>query len=185
MVKVAAWRYGVLLGGAVLLAVTDFVLAPRTDPHAAQGRGYGHRVTTPQGPGHDASRGFPRVAFNFRHFFHWWLAYPPQCRAAPGKLLSSDGNSLTTNLAGHLGGSFALSLAGVFLAPRPAIILILGTGVNIFHEYVAEGQYADPSFVDLWLDQLGLALAVLLFVALRRRARVSGNNVSMNRPTTR
>jgi len=172
------WRYGVLVAGVVILAAADFVLAPRTDPHAAQGHGYGHRATTPEAPGDDALRGFPRVAFNFRHFCHWWLAFPPHARAKPAKLLSSDGNRWTHNLAGHFGGSLVLSLAALFLVPRPVLILLLGTGMNIFHEYVAEGQYVDPSFVDLWLDQLGLFLAVVFFIGgrwRRSRACVSGN----------
>ena len=118
------------------------------------------------------------MAFNFRHFCHWWLACPPHVKAKPAKLLSSDGNRLSTNLAGHFGGSLVLSLAALFLVPRPVLILLLGSGMNIFHEYVAEGQYVDPSFVDLWLDQLGLFLAVAFFVCWRWRRpppRVSGN----------
>lgn len=176
MKKTARWRL-VLFGGVVLaLAVLDFAVAPLTDPHAASGAGYGHRPSSPAGPDSGALRGYLRVRYNFRHFTHWWCAHPGW-RGGWRGVVSSDGNSALTNLGGHLGGSFLLSLAGLWLVPWPWLILAAGTALNIFHELVAEGQYVDPSFVDLWLDQAGLLLALGLFALLRRwpARAVSGN----------
>ena len=51
-----------------------------------------------------------------------------------------------------------------------------GTALNIFHEYVAEGQYVGPSFIDLWLNQIGLLLAMLGYFLTRRRREPDGAN---------
>jgi len=53
----------------------------------------------------------------------------------------------------------------------PLFVGALGTGMNVFHEYVAEGQYCDPSFIDLWLGQVGLLAGIALFIYLQRGSR--------------
>ena len=161
-------RYAVLFAGLLLFAAADFVVAPLTD--SLSGRGYAHRVTglDASDPDYGALRGYRRVKFNFRHFFHWWVAWPSGADADPVRLLSSDGNSVFHNLVGHFGGSLAASLLGMLIVPRALLIIALGTLMNVFHEYVAEGRYVDPSFVDLWLDQLGLFLAIAVFVLVVR-----------------
>jgi hypothetical protein len=46
-------------------------------------------------------------------------------------------------------------------------VFIGANAMNIWHEYVAEGLYCDPSWVDLWLDSAGIATAMGLWFVLR------------------
>ena len=171
-------RYAILFAGFLGIALADLVGAPLIDRHAAAGKGYGHHAGVPgrATPGFKALRGPWRVWFNFRHALHWWTAWPARAGAHPVKLLTSDGNSMATNLAGHFGGSFVLALLALVLVPRPWLIAALGTVMNVFHEYVAEGRYCDPSFIDLWLDEFGLALAIGCFMFVRWRAMRKGGD---------
>lgn len=163
-------RYAILAVGMLALVAADFLLAPMTDPHSAGGNGYAHR--TPgidrESPDYDALRGYRRVVFNFRHWLYWWTPKASVSGSGLRSLLASDGNSARHNLVGHFGVSFVLALLAIAYVPRAGFVIALGTFMNVFHEYIAEGQYVDPSFVDLWLDQLGLFLATVLFLCYRR-----------------
>jgi len=151
------WRLTILIGGSLLLCASDFVLSPLTDPHAAAGRGYGHHVEAldPSDPHYGELRGWKRVRLNFRHFHIFWTHYPPNRQGGFRGFIASDGNSFANNFCGHFLGSIVLSALGLWLSHSLLWVFVCGTAVNIFHEYVAEGQYVDPSFIDLWLDQLG------------------------------
>lgn len=147
------------------------------DPHAARGLGYRHQVEglDTSHPDYAVHRGWPRVRFNLVHFFTFWTVWPDVRGQGLSGLLGSDGNSASSNLLGHFGGSAALSIAGLCIAPSRTAVASCGTAVNVFHEFVAEGQYVDPSFIDLWLDQLGLFTALALSAGIgmwRRRAAV-------------
>jgi len=163
-------RYAAFVAVCLVASAADFVIAPATDRRAAGGRGYGHHARVPyrNDPAYGALRGHRRVMFNFRHFCHWWTAWPAGTGLSPMALVTSDGNVFTTNFFGHFVVSFVLCLLGLVVVRRILPVAVAGTAINIFHEYVSEGQYADPSFIDLWLDQLGLLLAVIVFVAVRR-----------------
>jgi len=165
-------------------AVADLFIAPMTDARARQGDGYAHSAhgLDPDTPGYVSLRGGRRVLFNFRNFFHWWLARPRQAGPGLRRLLAGDGNSAAHNFIGHFCVSLALALLGLALFPRPLPVAVCGTFLNIFHEYIAEGRYVDPSFVDLWLDQFGLALAVIAFILVRRLMR-SGKAKAPQRET--
>jgi len=166
-------RYATLVGVWLVLAVSDFFIMPLVDPYARHGSGYEHHDPARYrgDPECGAMRGYRRVIFTFRHFPDWWLAWPSHAGVSPVKLLVSDGNSMVTNLFGHLGVSLILSLIAMFLVPMPLFVGALGTGMNVFHEYVAEGQYCDPSFIDLWLGQVGLLAGIALFIYLQRGSR--------------
>jgi len=86
---------------------------------------------------------------------------------------ASDGNSFANNFCWHFIGSLALSALGLWLSRSLPWVFVCGTVVNVFHEYVAEGQYVDPSFIDLWLDQLGLLLAMLGYFLIRHRGAIT------------
>lgn len=168
--RVARWRWLVLAISVVLLASADVHLVRRTDAVPARGAGYAHHSAEPcltVDPDYSVLFGAHRVRFNFRHFAVWWINWPAGVGTDLRAILSSDGNHLSQNLVGHLIGSMILVLLALWLVPRPLFIAALGTLINVFHEYVAEGWYADPSFVDLWLDQLGLVLALILWIGLR------------------
>ncbi len=167
-------RYAVLIVLVIAMAIADFFIMPLCDPLAAQQKGYRHHNTvldTTADNYYWTFRGFGRVIFNFRHFLHWWTAWPASKGLSLTKLLVSDGNSIFTNVFGHFVLSFILAFIAIYLVPKPVLVCTLGTLMNIFHEYVAEGQYVDPSFIDLWLDQIGLILAIILFICIHRNGR--------------
>jgi len=162
-------RYAILAVGMLTLVAADFLLAPMTDPLAARGNGYAHR--TPgigrEKPEYNALRGYRRVVFNFRHWLYWWTPKTSVSGSRLRSFLAGDGNSALHNLVGHLFVIFMLALLAIWYVPRAGLVIAFGTFMNVFHEYIAEGQYVDPSFVDLWLDQLGLFLATVLFLCVR------------------
>jgi len=172
-------RYVVFFILFAVLVIADFFIMPAGDSYAAKGKGYrhGNTVLDTTDPYYQTLRGPGRVIFNFRNFLHWWTACPSGVGMSPIKILESDGNSIVQNVIGHFVLSFILSLIAVLLVPRPILICLLGTFMNIFHEYVSEGQYVDPSFVDLWLDQLGLFFAIILFLCIQwcRREYIGEN----------
>lgn len=85
--------------------------------------------------------------------------------------LAGDGNPMASNLAWHLGGALALALLGLALSRNLPAVLVAGTAFNIWHEYVSEGRYVDPSCIDLWFGQTALAVAAALWLAMRGRRR--------------
>jgi len=167
------WRLYVLVAGSLLICALDFVVAPRTDARAAAGEGYGHHVPglDAEDPDYGELRGWRRVWFNFRHFHLFWVQRPPNSQGGLTGLLASDGNSFANNFCWHFLGSLVLSALGLWLSRSLPWVFVCGTVVNVFHEYVAEGQYVDPSFIDLWLDQVGLLLAMLGYFFIGRRRR--------------
>jgi hypothetical protein len=153
-------------------AVIDFVYIGGVDPITKEGRGYNHRVLAGQWAGAfetENAGGWNRVVFNFRHFFKWWVVLPKTSKPSVKLLLTCDGNGLLENLGGHLGGSTILVLLALWLFGSIPLSVLAGTAINIFHEYVAEGNYCDPSLVDLWLDQAGILLAVAFYGMITSR----------------
>ena len=163
-------RYLFLITGFLVVAIIDFFCVPLTDIYPTERKGYQHSTGAfSTDPYYDVLYGSGRVVFNFRHFGHWWTAWPLSKGLSPMKLVVSDGNSMVQNVGGHFVLSFILSLIAIFLVPRPVLVCALGTFMNIFHEYITEGHYCDPSFIDLWLSQLGLVLAIAFWLCAKRR----------------
>lgn len=152
----------------VVIIILDFIVMPLTDSSARSGRGYKHHSLTmgATDPDYYELRGYHRVIFNFKHFFHWWIAWPENCGLSPVKLLGSDGNSALQNFFGHFVLGTILTLLFIWFIPQPVTIFILGSLVNIFHEYIGEGQYVDPSFIDLWLGQLAILSGIICYYCL-------------------
>ena len=169
----AGWRGGlrrrrvVFFACLLLLTAVDFLAAPRLDDVARRGEGYAHRSSVPSDNDAwaDARYGRRRVLFNFRHFGFWWRDGPRHAGWSAADLLRSDGNSVWVNLGGHFGGAVALAMLGMAILPQARLVLAAGTVGNILHEYVVEGMYCDPSFVDLWLNQAGVIVGIGLFLA--------------------
>lgn len=155
---------------AMTFAAVDYINVSGCNPVIKNGRGYSHcefaRLWTGAAET-DNICGWNRVGFNFRHFFKWWFILPRAKTAGIKQLLTSDGNYIETNLIGHLGGSALLVLIALFLSGSVPTVVAAGTAINIFHEYVAEGRFCDPSFMDLWLDQIGILLAIAVYQTLR------------------
>lgn len=150
----------------VAFAVIDFFCIARIDPITSEGRAYGHQEFAKSwagAPETESVSGHDRVAFNFRHFFKWWVVPRPAGQPGLIPILTSDGNGLVENLGAHLGGSTVLVFAGLWLSGSIPGVAAAATAMNVFHEYAAEGSYCDPSFVDLWLDQAGIFLAVMIY----------------------
>lgn len=157
-----------------MFAVFDFSTIARVDPITKERRGYGHRELAKQWPGAfetENAYGWSRVGFNFRNIFKWWVVPPKTAKPGIAPQLAGDGNSLAYNLAGHFGGSVLLVLVALWLFRSVPLIMIVGTAVNIFHEYIAEGYYGDPSFIDLWLDQAGILFAVAVYRIITLKTR--------------
>jgi len=151
----------------LVVLVFDLIWCPLTDKVPRHGKGYGsHRRS--EGVAPPVRFGLKRVIHNFRHFTVYWR--PPR-KAGRGAgvpaFLTADGNSVWTNLGGHFGLSVLLCLTFLSLGARWTWVLAGATLVNVWHEYVSEGLYCDPSYVDLWLDQAGILLALGLFAARR------------------
>ena len=152
------------------LALGDLLFSPLTDPVARRMRAYRSRYA-PDVPGGTAF-GTVRVLRNFRLFFRFWAPPPGVPRSwRPRDVLTADGNSVVENLAGHFGLAVLMVLSAIALGVPVPDVLIAGTLINVWHEYVAEGLYCDPSWIDLWLDQAGLFTAVAAGAYLRRRRR--------------
>lgn len=163
-------------GIVVLIAAADLVVSPLTDPRARRGRAYASRYP----PDEAVARAFgpERVARNVRLFGAFWKP-PPGLRLRGGlwKILAADSNPAWTNLLGHFGLAVALGVIALCLEVPVIAVLTAGTLINVWHEYVSEGMYCDPSWIDLWLDQCGLVAAVVVWRVLawvgRRRRRSS------------
>jgi len=148
-----------------LILLGDFFIVNLTDIVARSKIGYsfdypdtlaGQWQNTPQ-------YGLQRIAYNFNHFALFWTKTPNNIQIKSFyQLMTVDGNSFWMNLS-HLilFFIFALLLMRLFKLSWWQV-LIIGIVVNIFHEYIAEGIYADPSFIDLWLDSLGTILGILV-----------------------
>ncbi len=150
----------------LLFAVFDYFHIAGIDSITKSGAGYGHQEFVkpwPGAAGTDKASGWDRAVFNFRHFFKWWAVFPPNRRGGIEGALTSDGNGLLNNLGGHLLGSAVLVFVALLFFRSIPLVVIAGTAMNIFHEYIAEGRFCDPSPVDLWLDQIGIMIAVALY----------------------
>ena len=176
------WRLATLFSCSLILCLLDFYGAPLTDPHAQAGNGYRHHVEGLDRSNSDfeVMRGWRRVRLNFKHFFLFWLDFPTNWKGSFVGLVTSDGNSFANNFYGHFIGSVIFSAAGLWLSRSLLWVGICGTLVNICHEYVAEGQYVDPSFIDLWLDQFGLFLAMggfalIQLIAIRKTSKTDSD----------
>lgn len=107
--------------------------------------------------------GSKRIAYNFDHFCLFWLKMPEQSNIHSfHQLITQDGNPLWMNLS-HFACFFLFTLFLIwwFKLKRWQAILF-GFLINIFHEYIAEGIYVDPSFIDLWLDTAGILFGILI-----------------------
>jgi hypothetical protein len=152
----------------------DLVHIAGIDPITKTGRGYGHHELARHWQGASGTEnafGWSRIGFNFRHFFKWWIVIPQTRGGGLKGVLTSDGNGLFENLGGHFAGSAILVFLALWLSGSIPWTVLAGTAINIFHEYVAEGSYCDPSFVDLWLDQAGILLAVAVYGIISMQIR--------------
>ena len=167
------------IGLFLLFTVFDYVHIAGIDSITKENRGYGHQQIAKQWEGAaetENARGWDRVGFNFRHFFKWWVILPQTKGSGIKRVLTSDGNGLLNNLGGHFLGGTLLVLIALWLSRSVPLVTIAGTAINLFHEYVAEGRFCDPSLVDLWLDQAGIFLAVVLYKIITMK--IHGNRFS-------
>ncbi len=155
----------------ITLLLIDFFIIGRLDPVCRKGQGYGFGYYL----GKEEQRmihyqyGFERIKYNFRNFFQFW-AGPTFGRRyySLKEFLTLDGNSLIWNVS-HFLCFFIFSLILLlFFKLNPLSVFLIGLLVNIFHEYIAEGIYVDPSFNDLWLDLLGTLSGILIGIIFGR-----------------
>lgn len=166
----------ILLVILLLILLGDFFIVSRTDAAARSKIGYGFDYpdtlvgqwqNTPQ-------YGLQRLAYNFGHFSLFWTKTPNNIQIKSFyQLMTVDGNPLWMNLS-HLilFFIFAILLMRLFKLSWWQVLLI-GIIVNIFHEYVAEGIYVDPSFIDLWLDSLGTIVGIIFAVIFFKKGQAA------------
>lgn len=113
-----------------------------------------------------------RVKHNFKHFFRYWVSAPANVKIKSFQnFITLDGNPWYENIFGHLiifslfGFLYSLIGAGAFNT------FLTGTIINIAHEYIVEGMYCDPSFVDLWLDTIGLLSGIIIYQIFKKTVR--------------
>jgi len=152
----------------VCLLLIDFFVIGKIDYLSKQEIGYGYQYPLGSNEQHLLYQryGWPRIIYNFSNFFQFWQAPPP------GRIFSNlieflyldvPPSTFLFNIFHFFAFLiFALILLRFFCLPIWAVFLI-GMFFNIFHEYIAEGIYIDPSLPDLWIDTIGLLTGILIF----------------------
>lgn len=113
--------------------------------------------------------GLKRIGYNFGHFGLFWL------KMSEGavnnnfyQFFTQDGNPLWMNKA-HLICFFLFTLILLWwFRIKWWLAFLIGFFINVFHEYVAEGIYVDPSFIDLWIDLVGIILGLFIGLVVLR-----------------
>ena len=157
-------RYILLVWIIIALTLLDFLVSCHSDQFCLEGRSY--KSTYSPEP---MQWGLNRIAYNFRHFISFWEKPSPDRELYSLKdLFESDSNSVFQNLT-HFFLFLIFSVAGTCLGFGALVIFLAGTVFNIIHEYIVEGCYVDPSFIDLWLGQLGIHFGLLIYLAARNK----------------
>ncbi len=152
----------------VILLLVDFFVIGKIDKLSRQKIGYGFNYPLGAKEQHLLYQryGWQRIIYNFSHFFQFWLSPPPgKSFKNLNEFLHLDipPSTLTFNIL-HLFAFLFFSLILLYFFRLPIwLVFLIGIFFNIFHEYVAEGIYIDPSFNDLWTNLLGIIFGLLLF----------------------
>lgn len=153
----------------IFLLLIDFFIIGKVDPVSHNQIGYGYQYPLGQNEQHLIHQryGWPRIVYNFSNFFQFWQS-PPPGRSFSNLIeflhLDVPPSSVLFNILHFFAFAFfAIFLLVFFRLPIWAVFLI-GMFFNIFHEYVAEGIYVDPSFPDLWIDTIGLLVGILTYL---------------------
>jgi hypothetical protein len=146
----------------------DFFIISRYDPVCWNKQGYGfgkigkQTENTPE-----VKFGWERVGYNFKNFSVFWQKSLTNSYHNLKEFLVLDGNSIWNNLF-HFSFFIGFTLILLFYFDFSLLnTFLIGNFLSIFHEYVAEGICVNPSFVDLWIDLLGIFFGILIFVLLK------------------
>lgn len=149
------------------LLLIDFFVIGKIDPISREGLGYGFGYFLGPKEQHLLYQkyGWPRIVYNFSHFFQFWLS-PPVGKSFKNIkeffYLDIPPSTIFFNILHFFAFLFfALILLILFHLPIWQVFFIC-LFFNIFHEYIAEGIYLDPSFNDLWTNLLGTLFGILL-----------------------
>lgn len=157
----------ILLLFLIILLLIDFFLIGRIDPisRAGQGYGFGYYLKEKEQKMIYHQYGWERIKYNFRNFFQFWREPPLGKKYSNLKeflLLDVPPSKLLFNIL-HFFAFLIFTLLLFYFFHLPVwLVFLIGMFFNIFHEYVAEGIYLDPSFNDLWTNTLGLLVGLLL-----------------------
>lgn len=162
------------------LLLIDFFVIGRIDKISREQIGYGYHY--PIGANEQnllyQRYGWPRIDYNFSHFFQFWQN-PPPGRTFHNLIeflqLDIPPSTVLFNILHFFAFAiFAILLLCSFRLPIWLVFLI-GIFFNIFHEYISEGIYLDPSFNDLWVDTMGLLIGLLIWVSFFGKYRLRGS----------
>lgn len=146
----------------------DFFIVSRYDPVCWNKQGYGFGQIEKQTKNiPEVKFGWSRVGYNFENFNVWWQKSFTSKYHNLKEFLTLDGNSIWNNLFHFL---FFIGFTLILLFYFNFSLLntfLISNFLSIFHEYVAEGICVNPSFIDLWLDLLGILFGILIFALLK------------------
>lgn len=153
----------------ISLLLIDFFVIGKIDPASNQKTGYGYYY--PLGVNEQSLSyqhyGGTRIAYNFSHFFQFWQN-PPPGRTFHNLIeflhLDVPPSSVFFNILHFFAFAIFAILLLYFLRLPIWLVFLIGVFFNIFHEYISEGIYMDPSFNDLWTDSLGLLVGMLIYI---------------------
>jgi len=153
----------------VCLLLIDFFVIGKIDKVSRAGQGYGFNYPLSAREQHLLYQryGWPRIVYNFSHFFQFWLSPPPAKKFHnlwDFLHLDVPPSSVLFNIL-HFFAFLIFALVLLYFFRLPLwFVFLSGLFFNIFHEYISEGIYVDPSFNDLWTDTIGLLAGLLLVV---------------------
>jgi len=157
----------------IILLLIDFFIIGKLDEVSRRHEGYGYYYPLKEKEQHLLYQryGWPRILYNFSHFFQFWLSPPPGKRFHNlWEFLNLDvpPSSFLFNIC-HFFAFFLFSLFLLYFFRLPILVVFLiGIFFNIFHEYIAEGIYMDPSFNDLWVNLLGNLFGLLIWLLIKK-----------------
>lgn len=153
----------------VCLLLIDFFVVGKLDKMSARKIGYSYHY--PLGVGEQnllyQRYGWQRVVYNFKHFFQFWQSPPPGKRFHNLReflQLDVPPSTVFFNILHFFAFAIFAFLLLYFLRLPIWLVFLIGVFFNIFHEYIAEGIYLDPSFNDLWTDTIGLLVGMLIYI---------------------
>jgi hypothetical protein len=167
----------------ICLLLIDFFIIGRIDSKSNLHIGYGYNY--PLGANEQSllyqHYGWPRLIYNFSHFFQFWQSPPPDktFHNLLGFLsLDIPPSTIIFNVLHFFAFAIFVFLLLYFLHLPIGLVFLIGMFFNIFHEYIAEGIYVDPSFNDLWTDTIGLLVGLLAYeLATNFKIRINSNKI--------
>ncbi|MFN3301743.1 MAG: hypothetical protein ACK413_01800 [Patescibacteria group bacterium] len=158
----------------IFLLLIDFFIIGKIDEISRKKIGYPYFYPLTKGEEQLLYQryGWPRIVYNFSHFFQFWLSPPPAKNFRNLKeflYLDVPPSNVFFNILHFFAFLIFAIILLLFFRLNVFLVLFIGLFFNIFHEYIAEGIYIDPSFNDLWTNLLGTLVGSLIGIILIKK----------------